>query len=218
MTPIISGYWQESGDQTLGRLEARTGLDLGEWSVVNPHTRAMIQTASLKFCQSTNETTTKELKTALAELKQSLIEGIVEKGEAPRELAKRVNEIFEGAKTWKAHQIAVTEASRAVHAAQVEAATQSGVVAGLEWLLSSDACPVCQAQAAKCPRVRLGQPFGTIGSNPDYSTVRFPPLHPNDQCTVTEILLPEYGGPENPDFGETYHHDHDEPTSEGHDQ
>jgi hypothetical protein len=206
MTPLIAAYWQESGDETTGRLAAKTGLDLGEWKVTNPHLRAMIEQASLKFCKSTNETTSRELGTALADLRKSLAEGIVEKGEAPRQLAARVKEIFAGCESWKAHQIAVTEASRAVHAAQYVAAEQSGVVAGLEWLMSSDACPLCQAQHAKCPRVKLGQPFAVIGTNPDYSTVRYPPLHPNDQCTVTEILKPEYGGPEHPEWGETLHH------------
>ena len=203
MTPIIAPYWQESGEKTLDRLEAATGLDLGDWTVVNPHLRSMIEQATLKFCRSTNETTSRDLRTALDDLRQSLIEGLVEKGEAPRELAKRVKEIFDGCKTWKAHQIAVTEASRAVHAAQEQAAIESGVVAGFEWILSDDACPMCQAQYTQCRRVRLGQPFAHTGGDPDYSTVRFPPLHPNDQCSVIEILLPEYGGPADPEWGET---------------
>ena len=210
MTPHLAAYWQESGDATTGRLAARTGLDLAEWRVTNPHLRAMIEQAALKFCKSTNETTSKELKTALADLRGSLAEGMVEKGEAPRQLAARVKAIFEKCESWKAHQIAVTEASRAVHAAQYVSAEQSGVVAGLEWLLSGDACPLCMAQYAKCPRVPLGRPFAVIGTNPDFATVRYPPLHPNDQCTVIEILKPEYGGPENPDWGETLHHDHPE--------
>ena len=87
--------------------------------------------------------------------------------------------------------------------AQEQAAIESGVVAGFEWILSDDACPMCQAQYTQCRRVRLGQPFAHTGGDPDYSTVRFPPLHPNDQCSVIEILLPEYGGPADPEWGET---------------
>jgi hypothetical protein len=205
MTPIIAAYWQEAGARTTAGLAAKTGLDLDEWKVTNPHLRAMIEQSALKFCRSTNETTSKDLNTALADLRKSLIEGIVEKGEAPRQLAARVKEIFEGCETWKAHQIAVTEASRAVHAAQEEAAKQSGVVAGFEFLLSSDACPLCHAVSASCPTARLGQPFAIIGDNPDYSHIRFPPIHVNCQCAMTEILLPAYGGPEHPEWGETVH-------------
>lgn len=98
-------------------------------------------------------------------------------------------------KRWKAEQIAVTEASRAVHLAQIEADRQSGVVAGLELLLSADACELCRRVYNEARRVRLGQAFATIGTNPDYSTIHAPPIHPHCQCSMIEVLKPEYGGP-----------------------
>lgn len=203
MTPIISAYWQESGEETTGRLREATGLDLEEWRVTNPHLRDKIQQASLNFCKETNATTSLNLNDALQQLRDSLASGMIDHGEAPKLLARRVQEIFHDCETWRAQRIALTEASRAVHAAQLESDEQSGVVAGLEWLLSDDACPLCQMQNRECKRVRLGQDFAVIGNHPDYSRIKHPPLHPSDQCTVVEILKPEYGGPTDVDWGET---------------
>ncbi len=202
MTPILSAYWKESGAKTLGELESRTGLDLGEWKVTNPHLRDKIHAASLSFCQATNQTTRLNLNDALDRLRRELAAGLVDHGDSLAELTKRVQGVFTDAKTWRARRIAATEASRAVHAAQLEAARQSGVVAGLEWLLSDDACPMCKQVATEANRVRLGDPFATaVGDHPEYSTVRHPPLHPNDQCTVLEVLTPEFGGPPADDPG-----------------
>ena len=196
MTPILGAYWDEAGQKTMERL----GLDPEDWRVTNPHLHQQIQTAAFQFCRETNQTTTMQLNHALAKLREEMTAGLVTEGESVAELTKRVKTVFRGAETWRARRIAQTEASRAVHAAQLEADKQSGVVAGLEWLISADACPLCQQVAAEAKRVQLGQAFAVVGDNPDYSTVRHPPLHPHCACAVTEVLKPEYGGPENPDW------------------
>jgi hypothetical protein len=170
--------------------------------VTNPHTRAAIRKASLAFCSETNATTGLKLEDALVKLRSELQQGIVDHGEALPQLRERVKSVFTDAETWRAQAIAATEASRAVHAAQLAAAEESGVVAGLDWLLSDDACPLCKAVATQAKQVKLGEPFAHYGDNPAYSTVRHPPLHPNDQCTVVEVLKPEYGGPENPQWSD----------------
>ena len=193
MTPILSMYWDAGGKQVLERI----GLDPGAWQVVDPHTQAKIQAAALAFCQSTNATTSKQLNVALAELKQELTEGIVQQGDTLKQLRKRVQKVFDHAEKWRAEKIAASEASRAMHSAELESAKESGVVAGFEWLASSDACPLCQKVATEASHVRLGQAFAQVGHNPHYSTVRHPPLHPSCQCSVLEVLKPEYGGPEN---------------------
>lgn len=203
MTPIIAAYWQEAGDKERGSIQAATGLDLDEWTVVNPKTREKIETAAFDFCQATNETTSLTLFEALNRLRTELIEGIVDQGDTLDELTKRVQRIFTDAETWRAHRIAKTEASRAVHAAQEAMAIDSEVVAGFEWLLSSDACPACHEVAEKVGRVRLGEKFAVFGKNETYKDVRFPPLHPSCSCSVVHVLKPEYGGPENPEWGET---------------
>jgi hypothetical protein len=118
-------------------------------------------------------------------------------------LAARVQYVFERLSNSHARMIAATEASRAVHAAQDLADHESEVVAGLELLLSSDACPLCRKIATECKRVQLGQSFATIGNNPHYRNVKYPPLHPHCQCTMIEVLKPEYGGPVAPEWGKT---------------
>ena len=42
-----------------------------------------------------------------------------------------------------------------------------------------------------------------IGDNPHYSQIKHPPLHPHCQCTIVEVLKPEYGGPVDPKSGAT---------------
>ena len=199
MVPLISAYWQESGQRTMERI----GLDPDEWRVTNPNTEAKIQQAAMNFCQATNATTRMDLETALAELKRELVQGLVDEGEALPQLTQRVKGVFQDAEDWRAERIAASEASRAVHAAQEQSAADSGVVAGFELLISGDACPLCQMVAAECRRVRIGQPFAVIGHHPDYSTIRHPPIHPMCQCAMVEVLLPQYGGPENPGWDQT---------------
>lgn len=203
MTPILSAYWAESGADELGRIEAATGLDLGEWSVVNPHTRRKIETAAFDFCRATNETTTLDLDVALDRLRGELIEGIVERGDTLIQLRERVESVFGNAEQWRAQRIAASEASRAVHAAQEAAAEESGVVQGFEWLLSEDACPLCREVAEKVGRVKLGDRFAEIGTNETYKDIRHPPLHPQCQCTMVHVLADEFGGPVDPEWGET---------------
>lgn len=213
MTPLISAYWKESGDQTLGRLEAATGLDLGTWEVVNPFTREKIHQAAMAFCKVTNRTTSLHLNDALDKLRSELVEGIVDKGDTLVQLRKRVNGVFDHAEKWRAQRIAASEASRAVHQAQLAADMESGVVAGSEWLLSGDACPYCMEVAERAKQVPLGQAFAIIGHNPDYSVVHAPPLHPLCQCSMLEVLMPEYGGPELPQWALTVIQPKGEPPS-----
>lgn len=72
-------------------------------------------------------------------------------------------------------------------------------------LLSADACDLCRKIATECKAVHVGQAFAVIGENAHYRDVEHPPLHPNCQCALTEILLPAYGGPKPHDvpWGET---------------
>ncbi len=198
-TPLLEAIWDGAGRALL----ARVGLDPDEWRVTDPHLREMIAQAAMDFCAATNATTSRNLEDALADLRAELIAGQVDGGETLEELVKRVNGVFDQAETWRARRIAASEASRAVHAAELESARQSGVVAGFEWLLSEDACALCQAVAREVVRVRLGATFAVIGDNPTYREIRHPPLHPGCQCSVTEVLKPAYGGPSRVDWGST---------------
>lgn len=197
--PFLSATWDDSGRRTMTRL----GLDPDVFDVTNPHLKGRIEKASLAFCESTNRTTNKQLKTAVAKLRAELTAGLVDQGESIPELTRRVQAVFERATEGRARRIAATETTRAYHAAQEAAAEESGVVAGFELLLSGDACPLCRKVATEARRVKLGQAFAVIGSDPTYKEVRYPPLHPLCQCSMIEVLTPEYGGPERPDFRPT---------------
>lgn len=196
MTPLISAVWDAAG----AKFAPRVGLDPNSWTVVNPHTEPTIAAAAFRFCQQTNDRTSLQLDDALHKLKVSIIEGVVDEGEALPELTKRVNSIFDKLEKSKARTIAQTETSRAVHSANEQAAYASKVVTGWHWEASADACPeICLAIVARCPNVRLGEAFAIVGHNPDYSEVKFAPAHPRCNCTVTEILITDV----QPDWGST---------------
>lgn len=199
--PYLSAEWDASGKATAGRL----GLDPETFHVQSPHLREKIESAALNLSASTNATTSKRLDTALAELRASLAEGLAGEGETAGLLTARVKAVFTEATEGRAARIAATEASRAYHAAQEQADLDSGVVAGLELLLSGDACPLCRKIATEARRVPLGQPFAVIGNNPAYSEIRYPPLHPRCACSIIEVLKPEYGGPPHPEWSPTLH-------------
>jgi SPP1 gp7 family putative phage head morphogenesis protein len=197
MTPILSQYWDEGGKKARERI----GLDPDQWQVTDPNLKAKIEAAALQFCGRTNQTTSLQLDKALARLREELTAGLVEHGESIPQLTKRVRAVFEHASEHRARRIATTEAARAVHAAQEQSAIESGVVAGFEWLASEDACPLCLQIAAEVKQVPLGGKFAEVGTHPLYSRIGFPPAHPHCQCTVIEVLMPGYGGPEAPEWG-----------------
>lgn len=195
--PLLSAYWDDAGK----RFRSRVDLDPDVWDVTTPGLQAKIETAALDFCEATNKTTSLQLAEALNRTKEELIAGVVTRGESVAKLTKRVNAVFDNAEKWRARRIAQTEASRAVHAAQEQAAAESGVVAGWEWLLSSDACEKCLEVASKAKYVKLGTPFARNGDGP-YGTIKFPPLHPHCNCTCLEVLTPEFGGPKDVDWAQ----------------
>lgn len=198
-TPYLSVQWDQGGKKTMERL----GLDPGRFEVTSPKLKAAVKKAALSFCESTNATTGLAVGKAAKKLRAELTAGLVEHGESIPVLTRRVEAIFTAATKGRAQRIAATETSRAYHAAQLSAAEESGVVAGFELLLSGDACPLCRKVATEAHRVKLGDAFAKIGHHADYSEIRHPPLHPLCQCTMIEVLTPEYGGPTHPDFKTT---------------
>lgn len=204
MTPLVSLYWDEGGQTT----RARLGLDPDQWEVHDPHLHQVIQQQAFRFCESTNQTTDKELGEALDQLRQEFTEGLVDAGETIPELTRRVQSVFGRLSRERAEMIARTEAARAVHAASLISAKESGVVSGKKWLLSGDACEYCHRVAAAFPGgVGLDADFHNDGKGTDYSACPAPPLHPNCRCSITfvltdeyEKLLAEFGPPEPADF------------------
>lgn len=196
---VLTPIWNSAYRQLMSMLSIGQTTD----AVVNPFIRHQIERQSFHFCQSTNQTTTQRLDKALESLRHEFVTGVVDQGDAIPELTSRVKAIFTGLTESHATTIARTEASRAHHAAQELAAIESGVVAGKEWLISDDACELCKKVATESKRVRLGQAFAVVGSDPHYSTILYPPLHPNCRCSVIDVLMPEYGGPADVEWAQT---------------
>ena len=136
-------------------------------------------------------TTSKQLSEALLDLHRELIAGLVDSGDSIPELTKRVMGVFENADKYRAERIARTEASTAVHTASLTSAKESGVVAGKDILLSSNACPLCvDTKAAHPGGVGLDSNFATIGTNPDYADKTVTPIHPDCLLPGTIVLAP----------------------------
>ncbi|MDR7496828.1 MAG: phage portal protein [Armatimonadota bacterium] len=119
-------------------------------------------------------------------IRDQLQEGIAA-GEGIRDLADRIEAVFEEAKGRRAVTIARTETIDASNASAVMAYRQSGLVERIEWLLAPDYDPeeddgACEAVAARGP-VPLGEEFEP--------GVAWPPLHPNCRCAVSPIVVEE---------------------------
>jgi Phage Mu protein F like protein len=192
MTPLVSLYWDEGGRTT----RARLGLDPDEWEVHDPHLHEMVSKAAFQFCAETNATTHLRLDEALERLRKEFVEGLVDRGDSIPELTARVKSVFRDMATWRAEMIGRTEASRAIHAASLQSATESGVVQGKKWLVSANSCDRCVAIAAEFNAVYpggipLGMPFDMHGDGP-YATTQHPPLHPHCRCSIVYVLTEEY--------------------------
>ncbi len=173
-----------------GNLRAHILKDLGDpptvragFAVFNSRVLEFIRTWTYAFCDSTNETSQHSVSEAVARLRQELSEGL-SRGETAQNLTRRVAKIFQDPQ--RAHTIAATETARAMAGGQVLAARESGVVRGLRWLASSDACSRCLALDGK--EVALGEPFAVDPGGGPYAVIAHNPRHPLCQCTVAPVL------------------------------
>lgn len=166
------------------------GLKFG-FDIYRPESIEFIKTATYEFAASTMATATREANEAIADLRRALESG-VSRGETVNEVNRRLFEIF--ADPNKAARIGVTESSRAVHQGQLVAAQESGVVTGLKWLASSDACKLCLELNGKV--VPLGRPFYVSPKGGPYAIVTAPPRHVNCQCAATEVIDPALARPD----------------------
>jgi SPP1 gp7 family putative phage head morphogenesis protein len=119
---------------------------------------------------------------AVERVQEEIEEGVTI-GETNDRIAERIGQIFNDPD--RARRIAVTETARVMHAGQMAAAVESGVVSGMRWLASSDACERCANLDGVV--VPLGKPFEISGVGP-YSRILHPPLHPHCMCTITEEI------------------------------
>jgi len=198
LTPHLSGLWNQSGKRTTNRLS----LEPQSWDVTSPQVTDAIRQQGLDFGRSTVATASETLHAVWDRLRADMTAGHVPPGSAQRELRARLTSAFDGMKA-KADAYAITEASRARHAAQLLVAEASGIVAGFELLVSGGACSLCRKVATEARRIRIGEAFAVIGKNETYKTIKHPPIHIHCLCSFIEIVDPDVGGPEDVKWAST---------------
>lgn len=185
LLPLVLMSGEEGVIKTVQRLGGIEGLK----PAVQPKLKEALKQATMRFCEDTNQATSLQLETAKERLRETLAEGLSD-GDMRNALRKRVQEIFDHADNDRADRVAVTEASRAQHTGQYLCAEESGLVKGFKWLLSSMPCPQCQQVADQNPEVKMGDNFFSHGEErpAEYRDIKYPPLHPGCQCSVSEVL------------------------------
>lgn len=163
--PVIEIMIDKSGQQLLERVGASPDV----FAVFNKEVKAQAKKLALNLSKSTLDTTTKAINDALDQTRQAMAEGL-EAGESVKEMANRLQDIFQNAEKNRVWLIAQTEASKAHHEGLRVSAKESGVVKYFEWLSSSDPCPLCQELNGK-----------TIKLDGE-----LPPRHPGCMCAVLE--------------------------------
>ena len=109
--------------------------------------------------------------TTIAEFEKTMKEG-VSAGESLTELKTRVEKVFNFAVEYRAELIARTETSRGVAEAHRQTYEHYGFT-DVEWLLSPDACSICEDRAAQDWTIK--DVAGKI------------PVHPNCKCDFTPL-------------------------------
>lgn len=179
--PLIELELKKSADGKAHAL-TRAGASPDAFSVLPAKVRELADKRAYAFAHSTNAATTKFLNVALSQLHDEIKEGLVE-GDTIAALTDRVQKVFENATDSRAETIARSETSWAVHKGAIIAAKESGIVKAMKYLVSSDACPLCQDVA---DTEILLEDFDVESG--DITEQGMLPLHPNCTCAFTEVL------------------------------
>lgn len=131
-----------------------------------------------------NAETIKQLK---AVMQDAQVEGL-----ALAEIKKRVENVYDVAKGYRAERIARTESIASANLSTIEGYRQVGYVTGKEWFTNPGACQYCESLSGKI--ISLDKNFVELGGSiegadgssysVDYEAVGGPPAHPNCTCTV----------------------------------
>lgn len=185
LEPVLDLIW----DEAAGAFGAKVGVDPKEFTSSNPKVKASIFSQIKDLVGSVTSTIADELKVATAKIRDLVTGGTITPDEAPDELVKEYDVIFDELPDWKARAIAVTEASRATHEMQLLMGKESGAVTGWRWMANADACPICIEIEQDCPVVMEGEAFAIIGDDPVYATITCPPAHVNCLCSLEPVLI-----------------------------
>lgn len=175
--PIVRSYYDVGVRDFVSRYELAPAL------LQHPNIDKACQKLTFDFCESTLQSVSGSVNDALTRLHEELAEGFSQ-NDLRLESVKRVKEIFTGLSDEHAHTISETETSRAIHDSQYITAKESGAIKRKGWLLSANACPVCQGIVRSRPVVDLDDNFAVLGDGP-YADVPYPPAHPSCRCSLT---------------------------------
>lgn len=114
------------------------------------------------------------------ELLRATINDALENGTTTDELADELEEAYAFSDT-RARTIARTEVAKADMQGSMESYRESGVVEAKEWILSTNACPICEDNAND-GIIPLDDKFS---SGDDAA-----PAHPNCECSVIPVVKP----------------------------
>ena len=144
------------------------------FDVTNPKVTEFVETRVGDLIKSISNTTKDALRATLKE-------GI-ELGESIPKLAKRVSEVYEDAKGYRATSIARTECQTAHNSGALNGYRQSGVVEKKSWLTAGDERVRPEHAAMDGETVELDEPF---------SNGLMYPSEPNCRCTIIPIVSKE---------------------------
>jgi HK97 family phage portal protein len=177
LTPVLRAYFDEGMNAVLA--EVGGGPDITR-HVVHELEQA-VSGAVLALAKSTLDTTNLSVEEAVAATREAVRQGL-DAGEANRQLAGRLKDIFTDLSDRRVMLIAETESNRAKHAGELIAIEASGIEAKKRWLPDSMACDECRGLAAK-GAIGLNTAFVVKGSGP-YARVDHPPGHPGCRCSL----------------------------------
>lgn len=124
-TPVMAEAMEAAGSSALAELEMSIAFDITE-----PQVAAFLQRKVFRFAREVNQGTKEALRATLLEGWNA--------GETIPELAERVADVFEEAKTWRATRIARTEINSVANGGIYQAWVMSKLVERKRWLSTRD--------------------------------------------------------------------------------
>lgn len=156
--------------------------------VLNPSKQQQIQAQAIKFGKSMLSTD--------ADRVSNIITNGLQQGFGPNKVAGLIQEQMPEFTKAQAQRVARSELLRAANRAGVEAWRDAGFVVAKEWATDADPCVYCAPLNGKIIEIErdyfdLGSEWLGNGKTPitlGYTSIGYPPLHPNCECTILPVL------------------------------
>ena len=176
LTPVILDLMEEQIAETANFIS-------GELLTISPEIRGRVEITMKQIAGVYNQDT-------ITALERSISEG-VDSGESLVKIKKRVENIYQDAKGYRAERIARTESLRASNES-AELVYKSNGFSQVRWFSNPGACDFCKELNATVKSI--GNDFYSLGDvitnnegqrlQIDYRNITTPPLHPNCKCSI----------------------------------